>query len=209
MSTVAQLATIDEGVPKVRSCNVRELMLPKGNEHFPVVLAATDVRTPKVEQILANDTVQMNWWIEPSGDQFRLTGKVTLVPEPGSRIFHPGESIAFQRLSSSGFDWEAKRVQTFDGLDSLLRAGRCCPPPGSPLDGGYEEMRKWPATIPTTTGAADEEEKKLVERALANVTLVLVEPTYVDWLQLRVVPNQRTLFHRRDDESWTETIVVP
>ena len=207
--TVAQLATIDGNVPKVRSCNIRELMLPEGNEHLPIILAATDIRTPKVEQILANDVVQINWWFEPSGDQFRLTGRVTLVPEPGSRIFHPGGSVAFQRLSASGFDWEAKRVQTFDGLNPLLRAGRCCAPPGSLLDGGYEEMREWPVTIPTSTEATTEEEKKLVERALTNVTLVLVEPTYVDWLQLSVVPNQRTLFRREDDESWTETIVVP
>lgn len=48
-----------------------------------------------------------------------------------------------------------------------------------------------------------------MERALANVTLILVEPTYVDWLQLRVVPNQRTLFYRGDDGPWTETVVVP
>ena len=41
-------------------------MLPEGNEHLPIVLAATDIRTPKVEQILANDTVQVNWWFDPS-----------------------------------------------------------------------------------------------------------------------------------------------
>jgi len=109
-------------------------MSPRDDEHLPVV-------SPKVEQILANDVVRMDLWIEPSGDQFRLTGRVALVPEPGSRIFHPGGSVVFQRRSASGLDWEAKRVQTFDGLDPLLRAGRYCPPPGNLLDGGYEEMK--------------------------------------------------------------------
>ena len=111
-------------------------MLPGGNEYLPIVLAATDIHTPKVEHILANDAVQMNWWFEPSGDQFRLTGRATLVPEPSSQVFNSGKSVAFQRLSANGFDWEAKRVQMFGGLNSLLRAGQCCPPPGSPLDRG-------------------------------------------------------------------------
>lgn len=64
-------------------------------------------------------------------------------------------------------------------------------------------------TIPTLAEAATEAEKELVERALTNVTLILVEATYVDWLQLSsVVPNQRILFHKEGDESWTGTAVV-
>lgn len=204
-----QLATIDKGVPQVRSCIIRELISPGGSEHLPILLTTTDTRTPKVEQILANDTVQINWWIEPSRDQFRLTGRVTIVPEPGNRVFHSGGNIAFERLSAGGFDWEAKRVQVFDSLSDHMRASWCRPTPGSPMEGGYEEANKWPVTIPTTTGAKNEKEKKLVERALANFALVLVEPTYVDWVQLGVVPEQRTFFYRGDDETWTETIVVP
>ena len=204
-----QLATIDKAVPQVRSCIIRELIFPDGNEHLPIALTTTDIRTPKVEQILANDTVQINWWIEASMDQFRLTGKVTLVPEPGSAVFHSGGNVAFQRLSEGGFDWEAKRVQIFDSFSGHLRASWCRPTPGSPMKGGYDEAKKWPESIPTTTGAKNEKEKKLVEQALANFALVLVEPTYVDWLQMGVVPNRRTLFYRGEDESWTETIVVP
>ena len=204
-----QLATVDGAVPQVRSCIVRELISPDGNEHLPIILTTTDIRTPKVEQILANDTAQINWWIEPSVDQFRLTGKVTLVPEPASRVFHSGGNVAFQRLSADGFDWEAKRVQIFDSLSDHMRASWCRPTPGSPMEGGYEEAKKWPETVPTTTGAKNEKEKKLVEQALANFVLVLVEPTYVDWVQLGVVPDRRTLFHRGDDESWTEVIVIP
>lgn len=142
-------------------------------------------------------------------DQFRLTGKVTLVPEPASGVFHSGGNVAFQRLSASGFDWEAKRVQVFDSLSGRMRASWCRPTPGSPMEGGYEEAEKWPKTVLTTTGAKNEEEKKLVEQALKNFVLVLVEPVYVDWVQLGVVPDRRTLFRREDDESWTETIVVP
>ena len=208
-SPVMQLATTDRTVPQVRSCIVRELITPNGNEHLPILLTTTDIRTPKVEQILADDTVQINWWIEASMDQFRLTGKVSLVPEPSNKVFHSGGSIAFERLSAGGFDWEAKRIQVFDSLSGHMRACWCRPPPGSPMKGGYDEAKKWPETIPTTSGAANEKEKELVEQALGNFALVLIEPTYVDWVQLGIVPNRRTFFHRGDGGFWTETIVVP
>ena len=209
LSVVSQLATIDKTVPQVRSCIIRELISPEGNEHLPIVLTTTDIRTPKVQQILANDTVQVNWWIDPPMDQFRLTGKVTIVPEPSSKVFHPGGNIAFERLSAEGFDWEAKRIQIFNSLGDHMRASWCRPTPGSPLEGGYEEANKWPKTVPATTEVKNEEEEKLVKEALGNFALVLIEPTYVDWVQLDVMPNQRTFFTRGDDESWAETIVVP
>ena len=142
-------------------------------------------------------------------DQFRLTGKAAIVPEPASRVDHSGGGLAFERFSTGGFDWEAKRVQVFDSLSDHMRASWCRPTPGSPLEGGYEDAKKWPKSVPTTTGATSEEEKELVERALGNFALVLVEPTYVDWVELGVVPNQRTVFDRADDGSWAETIVVP
>ena len=188
---------------------IRELISPDGNEHLPVILISTDVRNRKTEQIHANDTAQMSWWIDPSGDQFRLTGNVILVTDPGNGAFHSGGSVAFQRFSEGGFDWEAKRVQVFDGIGGKLRADRYGPAAGSPMDGGYEELKKRPDTVPTTTGATTPEEKKRVEQALANFAMLLVEPTYVDWYQMGVVPDQRTLFYRGDDESWTETVVVP
>ena len=97
----------------------------------------------------------------------------------------------------------------FDGVGGKLRADRYKPMAGSPLDGGYEELAKWPEIVPTTTGATTAEEEKRVEQALANFALLLIEPTSVDWYQMGVVPDRRTLFCRGDDEGWTETVVVP
>lgn len=206
---VIQLATIDKTVPQVRSCIVRELVPPTGDEHLPIVLTTTDIRTSKVEQILANDTVQINWWITSSMDQFRLTGKVTLVPEPASSVFKSEGSLGFERISARGFDWEAKRVQVFDSLSGRMRACWCRPTPGIPMEGGYEEAKNWPETIPTTSEVGSEKEKKLVAEALGNFALVLVQPTFVDWHQLGTTPDRRTFFRREEDGSWTETIVVP
>ena len=214
VSPVAHLATIDNlkdvRTPQVRSCIIRELISPEGNEHLPLILISTDVRNRKIEQIHVNDTGQISWWIEPSGDQFRLTGTVSIVADPASGASHSGGSgAAFRRLSAGGFDWEAERVRMFDGVGGRLRASRYNPAPGSPMEGGYEELSKWPDTVPTTTGATTAEEKKRVEQALANFALLLVEPTHVDWYQTGVVPDRRTLFCRGDDEAWTETVVVP
>ena len=206
---VIQLATIEKTVPQVRSCIVRELISPPGNKHLPIILTTTDLRTPKVEQILANDSVQLNWWIASSMDQFRLTGKVTLVPEPGNGAFHSGGSPGFESLSEGGMDWEAKRVEVFDNLSGGMRASWCRPTPGSVMKGGYGEAEKWPETIPTTAGARNEKEKELVEMALGNFALVLIEPTFVDWVQLSAVPDRRTFFDRGRDGVWTETVVVP
>ena len=142
-------------------------------------------------------------------DQFRLTGKVSIVPEPSSKVFHSGGSAGFEKLSAGGFDWETTRVRVFDSLSDHMRASWCRPTPGSLLKGGYEEAKKWPKSVPATTGATNEEEKKLVEEALGNFALVLIEPTFVDWVEMGVLPNQRTFFTRGDDGSWAETIVVP
>ena len=84
-SIVIQLATIAKSVPQVRSCIIQELISPDGDEHLPTLLTTTGIRTPKVEQILANGTAQINWWIEPTQDQFRLTGKVSIFPGPAFR----------------------------------------------------------------------------------------------------------------------------
>jgi len=208
LSIVIQLATTAKSVPQVRSCIIRELISPDGNKHLPILLTTTDIRTPKVEQILANDTAQINWWIEPTQDQFRLTGKVSIFPDPANKAFHSGGNVGFKTLPG-GFDWGAKRVQVFDSLSDHMRASWCRPTPGSRMEGGYDEAKKWPKSVPTTTGATNEEEKKLVEVALGNFALVLIEPTFVDWVQMGVVPNQRTFFTRGDDGSWIETIVVP
>ena len=45
----------------------------------------------------------------------------------------------------------------------------------------YEEVEKWPEYISAATGVTNEG-KKLVEQALGSSALVLVEPSYVDWV---------------------------
>jgi pyridoxamine 5'-phosphate oxidase len=51
------------------------------------------------------------------------------------------------------------------------------------MKGWYEEVEKWPEATPATTGATNKK-RKLVDVALGNFALVLIEPTFVDWIQL-------------------------
>ncbi|OCH89574.1 hypothetical protein OBBRIDRAFT_794164 [Obba rivulosa] len=206
---VFQIATVENGTPRVRTQVHRDIIYPEGCPHLPVILTTTDVRTPKVSQLTATPRAELAWWMQGSQDQFRIAGPVRIVPRPG----HPaanaeGASAALKRLDEQGFDWEAKRRAVFDVMSSHMKASWCRPPPGSAME-SYEDAKKWPATVPRLGEAVSEEDKKNQEQALGNFALVLLEPEEVDWVQLGVLPNQRTRFVRRDDESWTEEIIVP
>ena len=53
-----------------------------------------------------------------------------------------------------------------------------------------------------------DEDKKNAEFALGNFALMLFEPTRVDWVELGIQPNRRTVF-TREGEGWVEQLVVP
>jgi len=111
-------------------------------------------------------------------------------------------------LETSGIDWETKRRELFDAVSEQMRATWCRPPPGSPLKGGYEEMNDWPVRVPKPSDAKTEKEKELAELALSNYAIMVIEPLNVDWLQMAIKPNRRTLF-TREAVDWKEEIVVP
>lgn len=106
-------------------------------------------------------------------------------------------------------DWEAKRRETFDELSGHMRASWCRPTPGSPLE-SYDKAKEWPETVKKLSelDGATEEERKQTEVAFGNFALLLVDPTAVDYVELGVVPNQRTFF-KKEGEKWAEQIVVP
>jgi len=121
----------------------------------------------------------------------------------------PGED-----LGGAGFDWEKKRVETFEGMSGHMRASWVRPVPGTPLPGGYAAAKAWPESLPKLAeveqGKGGEETKKLVKDALKNFALVVINPLEVDYVELGVVPNQRTHFWReRGTGEWVEEVVVP
>jgi pyridoxamine 5'-phosphate oxidase len=111
-------------------------------------------------------------------------------------------------LKKEGIDWELKRRQIFDSMSGHMKASWCRPPPGSKLEGGYGEAKKWPQRLPKLGEDENEEDKKNLEVALGNFALVVIDPFEVDFVELGVVPNQRTKF-TRNGEHWVEEVVVP
>jgi len=93
-------------------------------------------------------------------------------------------------------------------MSGHMKASWCRPPPGSQLECGYEEAKKWPQNLPKLGEAESEEDKKNLEMALGNFALVVIDPFEVDFVEMGVVPNQRTKF-TRDGEQWIEEIIVP
>ncbi|KAI0082127.1 hypothetical protein K474DRAFT_828606 [Panus rudis PR-1116 ss-1] len=218
---VYQIATVDaNGTPHVRSLIHRGFIFPNALPSVPLLLTTTDVRTPKVTQLLSNPNLEVAWWIEGSQDQFRIAGKATVVPSPDHPLhakFKPRIGSALAQLSDEGeqgrsspgkYDWEAKRRETFDSMSAHMKATWLRPPPGSVLQ-SYDDPKPWPKTVPKLGEAESEEEKKLQQDALGNFALVVIEPSQVDWVQLAEKPNRRTFFVRSGEGDWKEEIQVP
>ncbi|EDR15974.1 uncharacterized protein LACBIDRAFT_301509 [Laccaria bicolor S238N-H82] len=218
--TVFQLATLDPTLPTphVRSHVFRSFLSSEFKPNLPLLISSTDIRTPKVTQLAAHPDAELAWWIEGVQQQFRISGKVHVVPAPGHILFrhflsstasdYEGSS-GIAALKKEGFDWEAKRVEAFKSLGGKMKATWCRPVPGTRLEGGQEEAKRWPVSIEEPKEGATEEEKSNWEMALHNFALVVIDPAEVDFVELGVVPNRRTNFTRSKEGTWGEEELVP
>lgn len=114
-----------------------------------------------------------------------------------------------EKTGEGNVDWEKERRKLFESMSGHMRASWVRPVPGTRLvSKGAEE---WPEKLPKleeVEGGGDEHTKELVEKAFRNFALVVIEPEGVDYCELGVVPNRRTMF-ALDGESWKEDAVVP
>ncbi|KAF8167325.1 pyridoxamine 5'-phosphate oxidase-domain-containing protein [Crassisporium funariophilum] len=226
--TVVQLATINSSdavlIPHVRSLVFREFLVSPANISLPLLISTTDIRTPKVTQLISNSTAELAWWIEGTQQQFRVIAKVHLVPSPSHRLHAHFQSALGEAGPDTGLalfkneDWEAKRIQIFKSLSAHMKASWCRPVPGSRLEGGQEEAKRWPERVEEPDEKADmpkekyDEAKRNWETALGNFAVVVVDPVEVDFVELGVLPNLRTRFfkEKKDAETvWSEEELVP
>ena len=107
------------------------------------------------------------------------------------------------------FDWEKKRVEVFKDMSGHMKASWCRPTPGTKLEGGQEEAKKWPEKVEEPGPDSSDEDRKNWEVALENFALMIIEPTYVDFVDLGVVPNRRFGFRRDEKGHWEEIELVP
>jgi len=208
--TVIQLASIDPStpIPHVRSLIFRSFVSPTDNPSHPLLLSTTDIRTPKTAQMIANPNVQVVWWIDGSQEQYRVAGRAHIVPARKHALhkhfMHPVGALG----QSANFDWEAKRVEVFKSMSAYMKASWCRPVPGSRLEGGPDEAKKWPVKLEEPK-PGDEEGQRLWEMSLGNFALVVIEPQDIDYVELDPLPNRRTRFWRTNSGVWNEEALVP
>ncbi len=100
---VFQLATVDDaGKPCVRSLIHRAFLVPSSRPAFPVLVASTDIRTPKVHQIAHADTVELAWWINATlhAKQSFQSNKTLRKP---SGVLTTYQGLFFQKTSKKEF----------------------------------------------------------------------------------------------------------
>ncbi|EIW87266.1 hypothetical protein CONPUDRAFT_79395, partial [Coniophora puteana RWD-64-598 SS2] len=206
---IFQFSTLDNGAPRVRSHVLRDTLAPSSPPHsaHPILVSTTDVRTPKVTQLAQSNRVEAVFWAANTNEQYRIRGRAHVFPHRSLGGALHEKSSVFAQLKAEGFDWEAKRKEVFDALKPDMRASWARPTPGSPLL-NLEDAEKWPRELPTLEDAQDEETRARVKEAYANYALLIIEPEQVDFCELGVVPNQRTIF-TRTEEGWDAQRVVP
>jgi len=207
---VIQVATVDaEGAPRVRTQGYCGTVIPKSHPSLPLLLAATDYRTPKVAELTKNQRAEICWWIPPTNEQFRISAVTYIIAAPQYAFVTsvgPGMQAV---IGESAFDWEKKRREVFESLPAPIKASYLRPPPGSAIEAGGEADKTSVGTVRKLEEAQSEEDKKNWEKALNNFTLVVFEPVKVDYVEFGINPHRRTLFTRNENNEWTERNVVP
>ena len=222
-----QLSSLSTSQPRVRTLVHREFLSAANR---PLLLATTDIRTPKAQQIANSPSVEIAWWLADAQEQFRICGTAYILPSPdfpspddpltgGTGKLGEKEredvvdaatslrdSFSKAGLAGNNYDWESKRVETFEAMSGHMRASWARPVPGTTMN-SYDTAKEWPESLPKLS-EAEGEEKRLVQRAMRNFALVVIDPLVVDHVELGVVPNQRTLYTKKGDE-WQAQILVP
>ncbi|TFK49771.1 hypothetical protein OE88DRAFT_382501 [Heliocybe sulcata] len=217
--SVFQLATVDaQNTPHVRSQIYRETLTPTSHPSLPLLLSSTDIRTPKVAELLANpgnpsSLAEICMWLDPTQEQFRIVAQTYIIPSPEhphhARLGSTMGKAMKALMEEDNVDWEKKRREAYDGMSGHMKASWLRPTPGSKLAGGYEEAKTWVERVPNLEGAKTDEEKKNWEKALGNFALMVFEPVRVDYVELGIQPNRRRIYVRKDGEEWTEEDVAP
>ncbi|KAN0065697.1 tRNA-dihydrouridine synthase 2 [Thecaphora frezii] len=186
----------------------------------PCLMTTTDVRTPKVQQLISQSGIraqgtdgshggegEIAWWIESAQLQFRISGTIHVLPTQG----HPLRSLfPFDRLSpprapgvdsSEAFDWDGERTRIFNKLSPGLLASFCRPVPGSPHPNASalhsakpkdDTSSPWPLQLPQPGKEETEQQKEWLRQSEQNFALVVIEPRSVDLVNL--ANDERTIY---------------
>ena len=233
VSTVYQLATIsptNPPTPNVRTIAHRGFL--SFNAARPLLITSTDIRTPKASQIATNPNIELTWWFSGPVEQYRIRGKAWILPsqeatksDQGNLGIRDGQDEEKETVGTTAkvlldtfpgtrlrgdevnYDWEQKRKEVFNSMSGHMRAAWARPIPGSDLP---SDNNNWPETLPGLDDDETQANKQTeVAYAFKNFALVVIEPEEVDYVELGVMPNRRTVFRYTEKEEWVETAVVP
>lgn len=134
--------------------------------------------------------------------QFRIQANAYLIPSPSvKREYDPTPLSNY--LIQSGIDFEKQRVEIYDNMSRTLRAAFAKPyAPGSHRT-GTENLDEYPDKVPTDS------QDKWYRSGLDNFTLVVIDPTQVDYCDLLTQPNQRKIWRKDAVNRWSEEDVHP
>ena len=225
---VIQIATLDSSgspdgipIPRVRSQIFRSFLSFPDTPSLPLLISSTDVRTPKVTQLItSSNKSEVVWWIEGTHQQFRFIANVYIVPEPRHHLYDYFLREVGREVNVASFkevNWEKKRVELFRGMSEHMRASWCRPTPGTKLEEGQKAAKMWPEKLIEPDESIDNKEyettKRLWDTALANFAIMVINPIEVDFIDLGVIPNFRSVFTKRlfdgGGVEWVEEEVVP
>jgi hypothetical protein len=213
---VYSLATIDPETSSPRVRSVIHRLFHNTSEYsdsLPLIVTTTYTSSPKAaEQLIKNNNAEICWWFGGPSQQYRIQGRMHLIANPKHEL-----ADRFQTLKlhlEDGKTWEEERVRTFnDTMSSKMKVWFSQPTPGTIMKGGYKNTPDGPTELPTLENAKTKEEKELVEKAMMNFSLLVMEPLKVDLAELGVYPNRRRVWTRDDSAqggcTWKEETVWP
>ncbi|EFP86483.1 uncharacterized protein PGTG_12439 [Puccinia graminis f. sp. tritici CRL 75-36-700-3] len=190
------------------------------------LLVCTDVRSPKVGQLLhtsrasgepssgvlpsqSGPLASICWWFSPTGEQYRIQARAYVISAESERGRVAGLTAEqARRLGPRGgadFQWEAERLRVYEKLSSELKASFVGEnAPGSRLVADASE--KPTADLEKQLEMGDQE---LRAAALKHFALIVLEPVSVDLVQLKTKPHHRFSWKKTPSGDWEETELVP
>ncbi|MBW0544837.1 hypothetical protein O181_084552 [Austropuccinia psidii MF-1] len=169
------------------------------------MLACTDIRSPKIDQIVDRKSptqqglpASICWWFLPTGEQYRIQTRAYIIPPPSWKSCFPTFPINQGLGPSTDFNWEEERLRIFEKLSPDLQASFLRPTPGKRIEKG--STKDWPQRL---------ENHQMKTDALKNFALLVLDPVTVDLVRLKTNPHERFMWQKRSSSEWEEIELIP
>ena len=213
-SNYVQLATTaPDGTPRCRTVVFRGFVRDdndsdESSSTLPSLLKMiTDARSQKVQQVRATttntndnpknnkDSAEMVWWFPKTNEQYRIRGQLMFVGNDDDDDTNEDSSY-WQRLRRE--QWGQLRDEARESFYNTLV-------PGQP----YDQHAAQAAADAVPAGGRDAATGKVRQPPPDNFYLVLLRPTYCDYLRLGAPEQYRQIDEQQADGTWTSTRVNP